>query len=66
MTPNKINIQRAALFGLLFGMAFGVLDNFAELGSAPLGRIVGWLIGGGFAGALLFAGIAAIANLFRK
>ena len=66
MKPNKINIQKAALFGLFFGMAFGVLDNFAELGSVPLGRVIGWLIGGGFAGALLFAGIATIANLFRK
>ena len=66
MKSDKISIQRAALFGLLFGMAFALFNNFAELGSVPPSLIIGWLIGGGFAGALLFAGVAAVANFFRK
>lgn len=66
MKPGKINMQRAALFGVFFGMAFGLFDNFAEIGSVPPALIIGWLIGGAFGGALLFAGVAAIANLFRK
>jgi hypothetical protein len=66
MKSDRINIQRAALFGLFFGMAFGVIDSFSELSVASPARTIGRLIGSGFAGAFLFAGVAAVANLFRK
>lgn len=66
MKPREINIQRAALFGLFFGIAFGVFDNFADIGSAPTDTIILLSLGGGFGGAMLFVGAAAIANLFRK
>ncbi len=66
MAPSKLNVQKAALYGVFFGMAFSVINGFSDIHLVPIARIIGRLIGGAVGGAVLFAVVAAIANLFRK
>ncbi|WP_146193082.1 hypothetical protein [Maritimibacter sp. 55A14] len=66
MAPSKLNVQKAALYGVFFGMAFSVIIGFSDIHLVPVARIVGRLIGGAFGGAVLFAVVAAIADLLRK
>lgn len=66
MEPSKLNVQKTALYGVFFGMAFSVINGFSDIHLVPAERMVGRLIGGALGGAMLFAVVAAIANLFRK
>ncbi len=66
MPSNKFSVTRATIYGALFGLAYSIFIGFSELDLVPLARTIGRLIGGVFGGAVLFAGVAAIANLFRK
>ena len=66
MPSNKFSIRNATIYGALLGLAYSAFVGFSEPDLGPAAQTVGRLIGGAIGGALLFAGGAAIANLFRK
>jgi hypothetical protein len=66
MPSSKLSITKAALYGLLIGLAYSIFIRFSEFDLVPVSYTVGQLIGSAVGGAFLFAVVAAIANLFRK